>query len=185
MLQQSPWLVNDVGVVVNGLLCYSLSQVGIVGRTGAGKSSVALSLFRILEAADGRIDIDGVDISEIGLHDLRSQITIIPQVTARYCCVTFSMWDMYENNRSYVFNVLCEYYWHCAHDMYSRRSIMLFQAYLTRFVFDDLKCADEPLSNNQKKLYYFYVALYGGTIALDCRDKDITHSLSSYHWWEC
>ncbi|XP_061888037.1 multidrug resistance-associated protein 1-like [Entelurus aequoreus] len=54
-------------------------KVGIVGRTGAGKSSLALGIFRILEAASGRIFIDEVDISQIGLHELRSRITIIPQ----------------------------------------------------------------------------------------------------------
>ncbi|XP_023680988.2 multidrug resistance-associated protein 1 [Paramormyrops kingsleyae] len=54
-------------------------KVGIVGRTGAGKSSLALGIFRILEAAKGEIYIDGINIAEIGLHDLRSRITIIPQ----------------------------------------------------------------------------------------------------------
>ncbi|XP_044754616.1 multidrug resistance-associated protein 1 isoform X3 [Coccinella septempunctata] len=54
-------------------------KVGIVGRTGAGKSSLTLSLFRIIEAAEGAIEIDGVNISEIGLHSLRSRLTIIPQ----------------------------------------------------------------------------------------------------------
>lgn len=54
-------------------------KVGIVGRTGAGKSSMTLCLFRILEAAEGIITIDGVNIAEIGLHDLRSMLTIIPQ----------------------------------------------------------------------------------------------------------
>ncbi|KAM9779656.1 multidrug resistance-associated protein 1-like [Neosynchiropus ocellatus] len=54
-------------------------KVGIVGRTGAGKSSLTLGLFRIIEASQGRILIDGKDISEMGLHELRSRITIIPQ----------------------------------------------------------------------------------------------------------
>ncbi|KAL3053062.1 hypothetical protein OYC64_005566 [Pagothenia borchgrevinki] len=54
-------------------------KVGIVGRTGAGKSSLMLGLFRIIEAAEGHIFIDGVDIAQLGLHELRSRITIIPQ----------------------------------------------------------------------------------------------------------
>ncbi|GLA03501.1 hypothetical protein AnigIFM60653_003134 [Aspergillus niger] len=54
-------------------------KVGIVGRTGAGKSSLALALFRGLEAEKGRIVIDGVDTSAIGLRDLRESITIVPQ----------------------------------------------------------------------------------------------------------
>ncbi|KAF9349243.1 hypothetical protein BGX34_001909 [Mortierella sp. NVP85] len=54
-------------------------RIGIVGRTGAGKSSVTLALFRIIEAAEGSITIDGIDISTLGLQELRSRITIIPQ----------------------------------------------------------------------------------------------------------
>ncbi|EAT43549.1 AAEL005026-PA [Aedes aegypti] len=54
-------------------------KVGIVGRTGAGKSSLSMGLFRIVEACNGQISIDGIDISKVGLHQLRSRLTVIPQ----------------------------------------------------------------------------------------------------------
>uniref|UniRef100_A0A8C5WUT1 ABC-type glutathione-S-conjugate transporter n=1 Tax=Laticauda laticaudata TaxID=8630 RepID=A0A8C5WUT1_LATLA len=54
-------------------------KVGIVGRTGAGKSSLAMGLLRLVEAADGEIVIDGINIAQMGLHNLRSKITIVPQ----------------------------------------------------------------------------------------------------------
>ncbi|XP_076338372.1 multidrug-Resistance like Protein 1 isoform X1 [Tachypleus tridentatus] len=72
---------EGLDLVLKGISCNMNEgeKVGIVGRTGAGKSSLTLSLFRIIEAAGGSISIDGVDISKIGLHDLRSKLTIIPQ----------------------------------------------------------------------------------------------------------
>ena len=57
-------------------------QVGIVGRTGAGKSSLSLGLFRIIEPASGSIVIDNRDVTQMGLHDIRGKISIIPQVNA-------------------------------------------------------------------------------------------------------
>ncbi|XP_053533881.1 multidrug resistance-associated protein 1 isoform X4 [Ictalurus punctatus] len=68
------WALKEITLSVR-----EREKIGIVGRTGAGKSSLALGIFRILEAAKGEIYIDGVNIAEIGLHDLRSRITIIPQ----------------------------------------------------------------------------------------------------------
>ncbi|XP_006182975.2 LOW QUALITY PROTEIN: canalicular multispecific organic anion transporter 1 [Camelus ferus] len=71
----------ELDLVLRGITCEikSAEKIGVVGRTGAGKSSLTNSLFRILEAADGQITIDGVDIASIGLHDLREKLTIIPQ----------------------------------------------------------------------------------------------------------
>ncbi|KAJ3384810.1 hypothetical protein HDU92_003409 [Lobulomyces angularis] len=54
-------------------------KIGVVGRTGAGKSTLSLAFFRILPLSEGSISIDGIDISNIGLRDLRSRLTIIPQ----------------------------------------------------------------------------------------------------------
>lgn len=54
-------------------------KIGIVGRTGAGKSSLTLGLFRILESTWGSIVIDGRNIRDMGLHELRKKLTIIPQ----------------------------------------------------------------------------------------------------------
>ena len=61
-------------------------KIGVVGRTGAGKSTLSLAFFRILPFAKGQIYIVGLDISTIGLRDLRSRLTIIPQVWAQVNC---------------------------------------------------------------------------------------------------
>ena len=54
-------------------------KVGICGRTGAGKSTVSMALSRIVEIESGNILIDGVDIGQIDMHALRSNVTVIPQ----------------------------------------------------------------------------------------------------------
>lgn len=66
--------------VLNGLTfkVESGHKVGIVGRTGAGKSTLSMALTRIVELAGGNIKIDGIDIGKIDLKNLREQITMIP-----------------------------------------------------------------------------------------------------------
>ena len=69
-----PPILSDISFEV-----HAGEKVGIVGRTGAGKTTLCLAFFRFMEYDGGTIIIDGVDISRIGLCDLRQNLTIIPQ----------------------------------------------------------------------------------------------------------
>jgi len=72
---------DGLPVVLNGI-CLEIKageRVGIVGRTGCGKSSFLSTLLRLVELESGSITVDDVDISQIGLHDLRSKVAMIPQ----------------------------------------------------------------------------------------------------------
>ncbi|PSR92609.1 ABC transporter C family member 14 like [Actinidia chinensis var. chinensis] len=70
----TPLVLKGVSVSIRGG-----DKVGIVGRTGSGKSTLIQVLFRLVEPSHGKIIIDGVDICKLGLHDLRSRFGIIPQ----------------------------------------------------------------------------------------------------------
>ncbi|KAJ5824161.1 ABC transporter integral membrane type 1 [Penicillium robsamsonii] len=88
----------DLPPVLNGL-SFSVEKnqrVGVVGRTGAGKSSLTLALFRFLEARSGQIFIDGIDVSTIKLHDLRSRLAIIPQDPVLFSGTVRSNLDPFE-----------------------------------------------------------------------------------------
>ncbi|KAF7834505.1 ABC transporter C family member 14-like [Senna tora] len=70
----TPLVLKGISLSIHGG-----EKVGIVGRTGSGKSTLIQVLFRLVEPSGGKIAIDGIDICTLGLHDLRSRFGIIPQ----------------------------------------------------------------------------------------------------------
>lgn len=91
---------DDLPPVLKGLT-FSVNRnerVGVIGRTGAGKSSLTLALFRFVEALSGSILIDGIDISKIRLHDLRSRLAIIPQDPVLFSGTVRSNLDPFDNH---------------------------------------------------------------------------------------
>lgn len=72
--KELPLVLKNLSIFIEGS-----EKIGICGRTGAGKSTLMTALYRLVDLSSGKILIDGVDISKIGLHELRSNLAIIPQ----------------------------------------------------------------------------------------------------------
>ena len=72
--KDGPLVLKNIGINMT-----SGSKIGVVGRTGAGKSSLITAMLRLTELEEGKITVSGMNISEISLFNLRSAIAVIPQ----------------------------------------------------------------------------------------------------------
>ncbi|CAN1254228.1 ABC transporter C family member 6 [Linum perenne] len=100
--KNSPLVLKGISCSIEGG-----DKIGIVGRTGSGKTTLISSLFRLVEPTEGRIIVDGIDISTIGLHDLRSHFGIIPQDPTLFCgSVRYNLDPLSEHTDQEIWEVL-------------------------------------------------------------------------------
>ncbi|KAK9456561.1 hypothetical protein V1511DRAFT_208660 [Dipodascopsis uninucleata] len=122
-------------------------KVGVVGRTGAGKSTIASAFFRFLEPESGRIIIDGIDISQIGLRDLRQSLAIIPQDPTLFTGTIRSNLDPFEKyNDLEIYRTLRRVHLISTDEFENLQAI-----YLTGERVGYIGDSDEELSENENK----------------------------------
>lgn len=100
---------SDTPLVLKGISCTfeGGDRIGIVGRTGSGKTTLIGALFRLVEPVGGNIIVDGIDIGSIGLHDLRSRFGIIPQDPTLFNgTVRFNLDPLNQHNDDEIWEVL-------------------------------------------------------------------------------
>jgi ATP-binding cassette subfamily C (CFTR/MRP) protein 1 len=131
-----PLILNQLTLTINGG-----EKVGVVGRTGAGKSSMMLALYRILESSGGNILIDGIDISTVGLFDLRKNISIIPQEPIMFAGTIRSNLDPFNEKSD-------DFLWDCLQKAHLKQTVEEFPNQL------DYKIAEggENLSVGQRQM---------------------------------
>ena len=153
---------DGLRMVVEGITANidSSEKIAIVGTDGAGKSSLLMSMFRIIEAIDGKIQIDGVDISRIGLHELRQRLSIVTgNPTLFHETIRFNLdpFGQYEDNEL----------WEALADCYLKDLIQKFDLGLNHMII-----SDNWLSIGQRQLFGLARALLRGTRVLFFEELD-------------
>lgn len=108
-------------LVLHGISCTFEGghKIGIVGRTGSGKTTLISALFRLVEPVGGKIMVDGIDLSTVGLHDLRSHFGIIPQDPTLFNgTVRFNLDPLSQHTDQEIWEVIIVFH-HCMFGMYN------------------------------------------------------------------